>query len=150
MQKIKFWCIVFICGLYILNFMGCATARKQDLNIQGLKNQVCALEAQIQIKDQEIYSLRETLKEATEKKASLRKSSKKRVVGEVKSRPSLKHIQIALKNAGFNPGPIDGRMGRQTKSAIRAFQGANNLVTDGKVGKQTWALLKEYLYKKVK
>jgi g-D-glutamyl-meso-diaminopimelate peptidase len=74
----------------------------------------------------------------------------RRVVPEVKSRPSAKHIQLALKNAGYNPGPVDGRMGRQTKDAIRAFQRGNNLTADGKVGKQTWGLLKEYLYKKVK
>ncbi|MFZ2937989.1 MAG: peptidoglycan-binding domain-containing protein, partial [Candidatus Omnitrophota bacterium] len=38
----------------------------------------------------------------------------------------------------------------QTKDAIKAFQQANNLTVDGKVGKKTWDLLKEYLYKKAK
>ncbi|MCM8792068.1 MAG: peptidoglycan-binding protein, partial [Candidatus Omnitrophica bacterium] len=59
-------------------------------------------------------------------------------------------IQIALKNAGYNPGEIDGKMGKQTRQAIRAFQKANGLVVDGKVGKRTWSLLREYLYKKAK
>jgi peptidoglycan hydrolase-like protein with peptidoglycan-binding domain len=71
-------------------------------------------------------------------------------VVEIKSRPNIKQIQIALKNAGLEPGPIDGRMGRQTREAIRAFQRAHNLPADGKVGKLTWNLLSEYLYKKIK
>jgi peptidoglycan hydrolase-like protein with peptidoglycan-binding domain len=41
-------------------------------------------------------------------------------------------------------------MGRQTREAIKAFQRAHNLAADGKVGKQTWALLKDYLYQKIK
>ena len=65
-------------------------------------------------------------------------------------RPATKDIQRALDNAGFNPGSVDGRMGKQTRNAIKAFQRANNLVADGKVGKQTWDLLSEYLKKKVK
>ena len=86
-----------------------------------------------------------------EEKVGLTKTiSKKKMVGEVKSRPKTKQIQIALENAGYNPGRIDGRMGRQTREAIKAFQRANNLIADGKVGKKSWNLLKEYLYKKIK
>ncbi len=131
---------------------GCATARKQkDFQIQGLRNQISVLEAQIQAKDQEIANLIESLsKTAEEKELITKKASRKKVVAEVKSRPNIKQIQIALSNAGYNPGTIDGRMGKQTRDAIKAFQRANNLSADGKVGKRTWALLKEYLYKKVK
>jgi peptidoglycan hydrolase-like protein with peptidoglycan-binding domain len=77
-------------------------------------------------------------------------ASKKKYVAEIKSRPTARHIQIALKNDGYNPGSVDGRMGRQTRQAIREFQRANNLLVDGRVGKETWNLLKEYLYQKVK
>jgi peptidoglycan hydrolase-like protein with peptidoglycan-binding domain len=101
----------------------------------------------LETKDQEIESLKEALNKARQVKET---PVKTKIVPEVKSRPSIKQIQIALKNAGYNPGYIDGRMGRQTKDAIKAFQKDNNLVTDGKVGKETWNLLKEYLYKKVK
>ncbi len=138
--------------VFLISLTGCATSRKQkDLQVQGLKNQISALEAQIQSKDEEISGLRDALIKAREEKTEVtKKTGKKRVIGEVKSRPNVKEIQIALQNAGYNPGSIDGRMGKQTKDAIKAFQKANNLGEDGKVGKKTWDLLKEYLYKKIK
>ena len=138
--------------IFLISVTGCATSRKQkDLEIQGLKNQISVLEAQIQAKDEEISSLQDTLAKATEEKTELTKVvSKKKIIGEIKSRPSVKQVQIALQNAGYNPGSIDGRKGKQTRNAIKAFQKANNLKADGKVGKRTWVLLKEYLYKKIK
>lgn len=36
-------------------------------------------------------------------------------------------IQQALKDKGFDPGPIDGKAGTKTREAIQAFQKANNL-----------------------
>lgn len=54
-------------------------------------------------------------------------------------------IQQALKNAGFEPGSVDGRMGPKTKKAVRDFQKANNLNADGVVGPKTWTKLKVYL-----
>lgn len=138
--------------IFMLSLTGCATARKQkDLQIQGLRNQISILETQLQAKDDEIMNLRDALAKATEEKKAVTKDiAKKKVIAEVKSRPNVKQIQIALANAGYNPGRIDGKMGKQTRDAIRAFQRTNNLAVDGKVGKRTWALLKEYLYKKIK
>jgi len=142
----------FVLFVFLFSLTGCATSRKRkDLEIQGLKNQISVLEAQIQAKDEENSGLRENLAKALEQKTELTKRvSKKKVIGEIKSRPSVKQVQIALQNAGYNPGSIDGRKGRQTRDAIKAFQRANNLKADGKVGKRTWVLLKEYLYKKIK
>ena len=54
---------------------------------------------------------------------------------------STKEIQEALSEAGFNPGPIDGIRGRRTIKAIKEFQAANGLVTDGLVGPKTRAVL---------
>ncbi|MBL7198225.1 MAG: peptidoglycan-binding protein, partial [Candidatus Omnitrophica bacterium] len=59
----------------------------------------------------------------------------------------VRYIQIALKNAGFNPGPIDGKMGPKTEKAIREFQKAKVLVPDGLVGPKTWNELREYIKK---
>lgn len=42
-----------------------------------------------------------------------------------------KNLQQALKNAGFDPGPIDGIIGAGTKSALRQWQSANGLPADG-------------------
>lgn len=54
---------------------------------------------------------------------------------------TVTEIQQALAEAGFDPGPIDGAPGRQTISAIRAFQAANGLEVDGLVGPRTAAKL---------
>lgn len=39
----------------------------------------------------------------------------------------IEQAQLDLKRHGFDPGPIDGVMGPQTRRAIKAFQRANNL-----------------------
>ena len=54
---------------------------------------------------------------------------------------SVSNVQSALKDKGFDPGPIDGAMGPKTRAAIKAFQGANGLVVDGIVGPNTRAKL---------
>lgn len=140
--------VLLLLSVFVISLSGCATARKQsELDMQGLRNQVSVLESQLRDKDNEIYSLQEALNQANAEKEI---STKKKISTEVKSRPNTKQIQAALANAGFNPGAIDGRMGRQTRDAIRAFQRANGLTADGKVGKKTWELLRGYLSKKVK
>lgn len=57
----------------------------------------------------------------------------------------IRKIQQALLSAGYNPGPVDGKMGRMTQKAIRDFQEANSLSVDGKVGPKTWAKLAPFL-----
>jgi len=37
------------------------------------------------------------------------------------------NVQRALNDAGFNPGPIDGILGRSTSKAIGEYQRANGL-----------------------
>lgn len=54
-------------------------------------------------------------------------------------------VQKALKNAGLDPGPIDGKMGRLTTEAIRAFQRDNNLPETGRANEATQVLLWKYL-----
>ena len=45
--------------IFLISVTGCATSRKRkDLEIQGLKNQILVLVAQIQSKDEEISGLR--------------------------------------------------------------------------------------------
>jgi len=60
-------------------------------------------------------------------------------------KPTAKEIQTALKNAGFNPGSLDGKMGPRTRQAIKDFQKSKGLVPDGIVGQKTWASLGKYL-----
>jgi murein L,D-transpeptidase YcbB/YkuD len=48
----------------------------------------------------------------------------------------MRDIQQALVDAGFNPGPVDGKSGAKTVSAIDAFQKQNGLPA-GKIDKRT-------------
>lgn len=50
-------------------------------------------------------------------------------------------IQQALQLAGFSPGPIDGKFGPRTKTAVQSFQSAQGIVVDGIVGPITWVRL---------
>lgn len=59
---------------------------------------------------------------------------------------SVRDVQTALKNAGTDPGPIDGKMGQKTIAAIRQFQQNNPpMKVDGIVGPQTWDRLRPHL-----
>jgi uncharacterized protein (TIGR02594 family) len=50
---------------------------------------------------------------------------------------SVKDIQAALSDKGFDPGEIDGIWGRRTIGAVKAFQQASGLTADGVVGPLT-------------
>jgi len=54
-------------------------------------------------------------------------------------------VQKALKRAGYDPGPEDGKKGPNTTRALQAFQKENNIPTSGMADEATWALLKRYL-----
>ena len=56
-----------------------------------------------------------------------------------------KAIQLALRNANFYSGEIDGKIGPKTKEAVKKFQVSKNLTMDGIVGARTWAELRVYL-----
>ncbi len=51
----------------------------------------------------------------------------------------VKRLQVALKDDGFDPGPIDGIVGRQTMAAVKAYQRKNGLA----VGQLTLETLKK-------
>jgi len=124
---------------------GCATSTKKgdDLQVQGLRDQISLLESQVELKGDEISDLKDVIWELNQKQA--KKSPKLEL-----SKASTKDIQMALSSAGFDPGKIDGKMGQRTREAVRAFQKANDLKVDGKVGKETWGLLQVFLEKPVK
>jgi peptidoglycan hydrolase-like protein with peptidoglycan-binding domain len=135
-----------LAAIFVFSLSGCSMlCKNKELEIQGLKNQVTALESQLRAKDEKINSSRESL---------VRSSGELSVgagqIAEVKQHPDIKQIQQALKNAGYYQGVVDGVMGKSTHRAVKAFQKANNLFADGRVGKKTWIVLKDYLEKKVK
>jgi hypothetical protein len=57
----------------------------------------------------------------------------------------VRELQQALTAAGYDPGPADGTYGEQTEAAVVAFQQANGLAVDGRVGPETAAALNSAL-----
>lgn len=126
----------------ILALTGCATTKKTatGVEVEELQMKVSDLEKQLQEKDLEVRDLEERLS-----KMKMPESEEIVNAQEVDiSKVTPKSIQTALKNAGFYSGVIDGKIGRKTKEAIKEFQKANGLKSDGIVGKQTWARLQKY------
>jgi peptidoglycan L-alanyl-D-glutamate endopeptidase CwlK len=50
---------------------------------------------------------------------------------------TVKRLQQALKQAGFNPGAIDGEFGSGVEQAVIAFQRSRGLLADGVAGPRT-------------
>lgn len=60
------------------------------------------------------------------------------IIGKVAGyNPRVEEIQQILKDVGFDPGPIDGMMGGQTRRAIREFQKKKGLKPTGKIDSMT-------------
>ncbi|GEM_PF-1599823 len=57
------------------------------------------------------------------------------------SGPQVEDLQKRLKEAGFDPGPLDGKFGPKTRAAVLAFQQAKGIQVDGIVGPQTKAAM---------
>ena len=57
-------------------------------------------------------------------------------------RDDIKNIQVALKEAGYKPGRVDGIYGPETTAAVRKFQRDRNLRGDGKINARTLGALR--------
>ena len=74
------------------------------------------------------------------------RSSKGAAVHASKGGTSGSHAQVmafqqALKDKGFDPGPIDGTVGPRTTAAVRAYQKAEHLTMTGEMNPDTAAKL---------
>ena len=135
--------------LVLLASAGCATTHGRDMSAQELHGRVLHLENLAEQRDQELAQLREELTAEREARQTL----EQRVggnAGAAAARPAaggltIREVQQALQRAGFDPGAIDGRMGRKTREALRHFQQAQGLTVDGRIGPQTIAKLKTYM-----
>lgn len=59
---------------------------------------------------------------------------------------TAKQIQLLLTYLEYDPGPIDGLDGANTRAAVRRFQQAEGLGVDGIAGEQTQAALKDAVW----
>lgn len=64
-----------------------------------------------------------------------------RTVKNGSSGQEVRMLQEKLKQAGFDPGPVDGVFGPKTQAAVQDFQRKKELEADGIVGPKTWGRL---------
>ncbi|MBU4306197.1 MAG: peptidoglycan-binding protein [Candidatus Omnitrophica bacterium] len=123
--------------------------KNDNLQVQELQRRIEYLEQEVQKKDQEINNLEDGARTARTQNFSYGEpsaASNKRVKRSgVSVKLSAKQIQTALKKAGFYNGALDGKVGPNTKKAIKAFQKAHGLKADGVAGQNTCVKLKQYL-----
>jgi murein L,D-transpeptidase YcbB/YkuD len=148
----------------VLMLVGCSTVNSKRIN--SLETKVGALEAKVDSVEQRQSAIEGQTGESRESVGYIKGKVDSRgpstvVVTGLKGnegylyksgKKSLTHedIQFALKNAGFYNGAIDGKIGKNTKKAIREFQKTNGLKTDGIVGPKTRDLLLQYLTQEAK
>ena len=116
---------------------GCAAATRSSKagETDQLKNQVTSLENQVSELNQKVAELSQT------SSAPNRYASRTNITPAQRVMLSPKKIQVALKTAGYYSGPVDGKIGKQTRDAVKEFQKANGLNPDGVVGSKTAAAL---------
>ncbi|MBU2102783.1 MAG: peptidoglycan-binding protein [Candidatus Omnitrophica bacterium] len=134
--------VLFI-TLLVLVLGGCATTSNvHDVRLQQLQSRISVLENELQRKNDEIDSLEAKISNVRHRDVSDEQQEDDEGIA-----LSISQIQGALKKAGFYKGIVDGKMGPQTKEAVKSFQRANNLKVDGVVGKQTASEIKRYYTK---
>ena len=147
----------------LLIFAGCASLapQKHDPQVAPMQERISQLESEVSVKTAELNELASALERQQQEKEKLLAAfeAKKGIPADLSEslqeeyRASLEksyymsviQLQMALRNSGFDPGIIDGKMGQSTRAALKEFQGANGLAADGILSRQTWEMLQEYL-----
>lgn len=134
----------------ILALSGCSTApKKYHEEMTGMKTRVETLESRVDTVETKQAEAEKTMADRGEAPKESKYDGETSNI-EIKPRftktkEHTKDTQLALKNAGYYKGSIDGVKGKATRKAVRAFQKANGLTPDGIVGKKTWDLLSKHL-----
>ncbi|HOY10063.1 MAG TPA: peptidoglycan-binding domain-containing protein [Candidatus Omnitrophota bacterium] len=154
-------CVLIMTVMVFLS--GCVTASPNAGNANLSQMRVGELEQEVRLKDDEIKDLQYQVKDLNYEIDRLKSkmgrsdslampdrrgsdSSGALADGEIiRIDVSARQVQIALQNAGYYKGKIDGKVGEMTKSAISSFQKDHGLKIDGLLGQKTWNELKKYL-----
>ncbi len=125
--------LVAVVGVMMLVVSGCATT-SGTAKTDDVAARVSDLDTRLGAAEQKLATLE-----------SRGDSARSYEGAEVRTPLTKIEVQIALKNAGFYEGPVDGKIGALTKQAVEDFQRANNLKVDGVAGAQTEKKLREFL-----
>ncbi len=61
-----------------------------------------------------------------------------KTISHMSRRQRVREIQKGLRHLGFNPGPVDGLMGKKTATAIRAFEQSRRMKITGEPSTQVY------------
>ena len=152
-MKVKIAALALIPVLVVMS--GCGSSRKHKLlneRVGTLTEEVTRLDAQLsetQALLQEQQAQNQALQSQLAARAMVSKARDVSGAGMYRTPSGFelpsKDIQQALKGAGYYQGPIDGKIGPSTRSALRDFQRDNGLTVDGVCGRETWNKLQTYL-----
>ena len=143
--------LLLLSGL-VIAVTGCVSKGRYQREVNGLQGQIAQMDVALKAQDEQNRALEAEL-------GTLRgRGAQAQAGGEVSGgyqgatyrTPSgfelpASDIQKALKNAGYYAGVVDGKIGPDSREAIRSFQRGNGLTSDGVCGRQTWLKLKTYL-----
>ena len=130
---------VFVMVLFLA---GCTCTNGK--RITSLEDKVSDLEGKISLFEERKNSLQtyEQIETLPSNESTLSSVSESEVTVDSMTKED---IQTALKNAGLYNGAVDGKIGPETRKAIKEFQEANGLEPDGVAGAKTKSALIKYL-----
>ncbi|MDP3921691.1 MAG: peptidoglycan-binding domain-containing protein [Candidatus Omnitrophota bacterium] len=142
---------------FLVLITGCSSRNVQK-EVNMLHAQVGVITDELVRMEQSLQSLRSAIQEAENQRNDARpqfsgskaSSAGASVTSGVYRTPSgfelpSADIQRALKNAGYYQGTLDGKVGPNTRAALKTFQSDNGLDADGVCGRNTWDKLRPYL-----
>jgi len=143
MAKIRYGFSLVMALLLIIFISGCVSFPENE-KYSALEERVTKIEERVDKIEGGNAKLEEELQTTESKPSPKKKIDKMETPQKIIRFPSNEDIQIALKNAGFYDGEIDGQIGTKTRNAIKEFQKQNDLEVDGVVGRNTWEVLGEF------
>ena len=72
-----------------------------------------------------------------EKTKAKARETKDKIAAQTESSAEIRQAQLALKEKGHDPGPIDGIHGPRTSAALRTYQKAENIKVTGRLDSET-------------
>lgn len=132
----------------VVALTGCVTKGRYQREVSGLQSQIAQLNAELKAQQDKSQALEGQLQGSRARGAGA--EGEREVLGGTYRTPSgfelpAADIQRALKGAGYYSGAIDGKIGPDSREAIRNFQRDNSLTADGVCGRQTWDKLRTFL-----
>ena len=134
-------------ALFGIAVSGCVSKSTHESEVNSLQAQILQMDAALREQSQRTQELESQLASTRGMKSTGTPGVLTGVMYRTPSGfevPAL-DVQKALKNAGYYSGSIDGKIGPDSREAVRNFQSDNGLTPDGVIGQKTWSKLKTNL-----